>query len=336
MIQKPMVSVLMPVYNAEKYIAGAIQSILDQTYSNIEILVTDDCSSDDSGKIIDQFTDSRIRKFKNPTNRGYLKTCNNLFEIASGEFFAFQDADDWSDPTRIESTMEKLLDDSSLGLCGCNYKRISVRNKVIQISHYPEKDEDIRKSIEIHKGLPLCGAAVIVRKSVYQAIGGYREFFGRYGYEHIDWFFLASEKYKVENIAAPLYNYRYIRNSFSLSNQLTNYMKFNMVDIVWFLRVQRKEHGDDALQNSTLKADLNAYLNGLEKSFWSDRKLVYSRMVKRFSANMDYWEAITAIYAGLSKKEIKLSFAAYLLFCTCKSFIRNLLIVYVKKYVKRT
>jgi glycosyltransferase involved in cell wall biosynthesis len=81
MVHKPLVSVLMPVYNAEKYIADAIQSMIDQTYANIEILVTDDCSTDGSGSIIDQFTDRRIRKFKNPTNIGYLKTCNNLFNL---------------------------------------------------------------------------------------------------------------------------------------------------------------------------------------------------------------------------------------------------------------
>jgi len=326
----------MPVYNAEKYIAVAIKSILDQTYANIEILVTDDCSTDNSGTIIDQFTDSRIRKFKNPTNLGYLKTCNNLFKLAAGEFFAFQDADDWSDPIRIETTMQNLLADTSLGLCGCNYKRISAANKVTEISHYPEKDEDIREYIEIKKRLPLCGATVIVRKSVYQAIGGYREFFGRYGHEHIDWFFLASEKFKTGNVAAPLYNYRYIRNSFSLSDQLVNFMKFYMVDILWFLKMQRKEHGVDGIQDNSMAAELNAYLNSLEKSFWSDRKSVYFRMVTRFSANMDYLEALYSTYNGLSKKEIKLSFAAYLLFCTCKMFFRNLIRVSrLKKSGKR-
>jgi glycosyltransferase involved in cell wall biosynthesis len=336
MVRKPLVSVLMPVYNTEKYIAGAIQSMIDQTYTNLEILITDDCSTDDSGKIIDQFTDSRIRKFKNPTNLGYLKTCNNLFSLASGEFFAFQDADDWSDPTRIEFTMEKLLADNSIELCGCNYKRISARNKVTHTSHYPEKDEDIRVYMEINKSLPICGATVVLRKSVYEAIGGYREFFDRFGYEHIDWFFLASEKYKIANIAAPLYNYRYIRNSFSLSNQLVDYMKFNMIDIVWFLSVQRKEHGADALQDSSLQDDLNAYLKSLEKSFRSDRKSVYSRMVNRFSANMDYWEALSATYSGISKEEINPLFALYLLFITFKAFLRNLYIIYVKKYIKRT
>lgn len=332
MVHEPLVSVLMPVYNAGKYIAGAIQSIIDQTYTNIEILVTDDCSTDDSATIIDQFKDSRIRKFKNPKNMGYLRTCNNLFSLASGEFFAFQDADDWSDPTRIESTMDKLLSDPSLGLCGCNYNRYSARNKVIEKSHFPEKDEDIRAYIEIKKRLPLCGAAVIVRKSVYKDIGGYRDFYDRYGYEHIDWFFLASEKYKIGNIAAPLYNYRYVRNSFSLSNKLDDYMKFNMVDILWFLRVQRRDHGADAIQDRNLAADLNIYLNSLEKSFWSDRKSVYSRMVLRFNGNRDYLEALSTIRKGITASEIKLSFAAYLLFRTCKSFFRNMLLNIVKTF----
>ncbi len=78
-MQQPLVSIVMPAYNAEKYIAESVNSILAQTYKNFELLIADDCSTDRTREILSAFNDSRISFHPNETNQGYLKTCNKLF-----------------------------------------------------------------------------------------------------------------------------------------------------------------------------------------------------------------------------------------------------------------
>ena len=92
----PLVSVIMPAYNAEKYIEEAVSSVLSQTYKNWELLILDDCSSDCTAEIAEYFAslDTRIRLLRNPQNMGVAKTRNRGFDIAKGEWIALLDSDD--------------------------------------------------------------------------------------------------------------------------------------------------------------------------------------------------------------------------------------------------
>jgi glycosyltransferase involved in cell wall biosynthesis len=117
---KPKISVLMPAYNCENYIAKAITSILNQTYSNFDLLICDDGSTDNTGNIIKSFTDPRIKKFTNEKNKGYLKTYNYLLSLATGELVAFQDADDWSSNTRLQEQLEIFNMHDDIYLTACN------------------------------------------------------------------------------------------------------------------------------------------------------------------------------------------------------------------------
>jgi len=97
----PKISVLMPVYNGEKYLKEAIRSILAQTFSDFEFLIINDGSTDNSVKIIESFDDPRIRLIHNPENIGLAETCNRGLELASGEYIARMDCDDISLPERF-------------------------------------------------------------------------------------------------------------------------------------------------------------------------------------------------------------------------------------------
>lgn len=323
-VNLPLVSVIMPVYNAEKYIAQALESILKQTYSNLEILIADDASNDNSKAIIELYNDSRIKKYHNETNLGYLQTCNKLFEIATGDFIAFQDADDWSELNRIEKTLSPLLNDGTLGMCGCNFKRINDKtNKIITQSTFPTTDHEIKEFIRKNKTLPFCGASVIFRKEVYKNIGGFRVFFDRIRYEHFDWFMLVSEKYKVANITDQLYSYRFVVNSFSRENRLFDYKKFYASKIAWFLHEQRIKYGFDALQNREVYPEFVAFLDSLEKYFWKDRYKVYRSVVLQMADNGKFNTALTTSLAGYKSKEIGFQSFLYLNFRILRSFIAN-------------
>ena len=90
----PLVSVIMPAYNAEKYIAEAIESVIAQTYTNWELIVVDDCSTDNTEKIVRGFNDCRIVIIKNDRNSGPAVSRNKAIERAKGEYIAFLDSDD--------------------------------------------------------------------------------------------------------------------------------------------------------------------------------------------------------------------------------------------------
>ncbi|MEO5998180.1 MAG: glycosyltransferase [Chitinophagaceae bacterium] len=98
----PLVTVLMPVYNAEKYLEEAIDSILQQTLTDFELLIIDDASVDSSVQIINRYNDPRIRLVKNENNLGISATLNRGIEMCSTELIARMDADDISYPTRLQ------------------------------------------------------------------------------------------------------------------------------------------------------------------------------------------------------------------------------------------
>ncbi len=98
------VSIVMPAYNAEKFIAEAILSVQAQTYSNWELLIVDDCSTDDTAGIVERFAreDTRIRYYKQPENAGAAKARNKAIEMAQGRYLAFLDSDDLWTPDKLE------------------------------------------------------------------------------------------------------------------------------------------------------------------------------------------------------------------------------------------
>ena len=110
MNKQPAITVFMPVYNAEKYLKEAIDSILNQTFQNFELLIIDDGSTDESVKIIEGYTDWRIRLIHNDGNKGLPYTRNRGLFLARGLYLAIMDADDVSVKNRLEiqyNIMEK-------------------------------------------------------------------------------------------------------------------------------------------------------------------------------------------------------------------------------------
>ncbi len=116
----PMISVVMPVYNAEKYVTEAIESILNQSYSDFEFIIIDDCSTDNSYDILHSYVskDNRIRLFKNDMNNKLPKTLNFGISQAKGKYIARMDADDISLPERFAKQIEFMESHPEVGVCG--------------------------------------------------------------------------------------------------------------------------------------------------------------------------------------------------------------------------
>lgn len=123
----PLVSIVLPVYNAELFVAKAINSILQQTYTEFEFIIINDGSTDGSEQIILSFNDNRIRYIKNDTNLKLIATLNKGIALAQGAYIARMDADDESYPNRLRQQVAFMQANPAVGALGTYAKRIDIR-----------------------------------------------------------------------------------------------------------------------------------------------------------------------------------------------------------------
>lgn len=141
MVIKPLVSVVIPVYNGREVIIPAIRSMLAQTWENVEIIVVDDKSTDGTAEIISTtFDDDRIRLIRHRQNQGAALARNSGIAVAKGDFIAFMDADDISVPERIEAQIRFLENQGSLvGAVGSSVELFGRDNGAIDVLCAPEE-----------------------------------------------------------------------------------------------------------------------------------------------------------------------------------------------------
>ncbi len=132
----PLVSIVMPAHKAEASIVSAIESLLGQQYSNLEILVVDDSSSDATYSAVEKITKThpRVRLLSNDLGRGAALARNVGMQAATGKYLTFQDADDVSVPERIEHQLAALLSDRRAVLSRCDYSRVDKSGQAIRIN----------------------------------------------------------------------------------------------------------------------------------------------------------------------------------------------------------
>lgn len=123
-----MVSVIIPSYNREKTILRAVNSVLNQTYKDIEVIVVDDCSTDNTLDVVKSIKDSRLKFFKLDKNSGACVARNFGIEKSNGEFIAFQDSDDEWLPEKLEKQMNVFKNNSDVDLVFCQFKKIEKEN----------------------------------------------------------------------------------------------------------------------------------------------------------------------------------------------------------------
>ncbi len=128
----PKVSVIMPCYNVEKYVGEAIESILNQTFTDFEFIIINDGSTDNTANIIRQYakSDERIKFIDNEKNSGFIATSNQCLDVATGEYIAKMDSDDISTPERLEKQVKFLDANPEFGMVGCWYQRFGTLQDV--------------------------------------------------------------------------------------------------------------------------------------------------------------------------------------------------------------
>ena len=197
-----MISVVMPNYNGEKFIAQAIESILNQTYKDFEFIIIDDCSTDNSWNIIQEYArkDKRIRAYRNEKNLGVSGTLNYGLSHVTGEFIARMDSDDISSKLRFEKQVKKL--EEGFDVVGSDIKIINSSSKIIGSRVYRD---DISNVIVIES--PLAHPSVMFRASLIKDLGVYSSSF-KVSQDYDLWLRFYSYGAKFHIIHEPLLRYR--------------------------------------------------------------------------------------------------------------------------------
>lgn len=220
-----LVSVITPVYNAEKYIGEMIDSVLLQTYKNIELVLVDDCSKDNSFDVIKKYNDDRIIYHKQEKNMGAGVARNTALEIARGQYVAFLDADDIWENNKIEKQIELMKNTNSW----FSYTGASI------ISDDGEFTKKIRKVKFKCSYKKLLKNTMIITSSVLidrNHCGDFRMSEIRSGQDYATWLMLLRKKGVAYGVREPLCRYRIANNSLS-SN------KFKSIKQVY--NIQRKQ-----------------------------------------------------------------------------------------------
>jgi len=215
----------MPVFNGEKTLRVAIESVLCQTYSNFELIIIDDGSQDQSLAIIKQFSDKRIRLFTQ-TNSGLAKTLNVAILHSNGDLIARQDQDDISMSTRIEKQVKRFNQNSNLVLLGTRGRTINDQGELIGKIRVPTKNLDLKYLVNFYN--PFIHTSVMIRTKVLKEIGGYSEDDERQPPEDFELWGRIQEMGEIENLKECLIQYRLSVSSMSRKYEETiavNYKK---------------------------------------------------------------------------------------------------------------
>jgi glycosyltransferase involved in cell wall biosynthesis len=204
-MKRPLVSVIIPNYNYSQYVGEAVESVLSQTYANVEISVVDDGSKDNSLEILQTFRD-KIKIVKQQ-NAGVSVARNNGVANSNGEFIAFLDADDVWLPEKIEKQIALFLNDKDLGLVHVAVQDIDAAGKNLE-THFNGLSGDVSQELLLFKGAVILGggSGIMISRKVFEEVGGFDLRLST----SADWdiFYQISSRYKVGFISEILLKYR--------------------------------------------------------------------------------------------------------------------------------
>jgi glycosyltransferase involved in cell wall biosynthesis len=203
---KPLVSVIMAAFNEERYIRRAIESILNQTYENIELIVVDDYSTDRSVEICRAIKDPRLRIHTKTNEPKNLASSRNIgVRMAKGEYIIYQDADDESVPTRIEKQLNEALKNPGKRVVGCSIKRIEKGIERVLRMHEFHKDI-IKGFTRLYKRATIIAGTILLPKIIMQEIPYRVRFNNTEDWDHMLRLY-ESGKVEFYNCQEPLYIY---------------------------------------------------------------------------------------------------------------------------------
>lgn len=289
----PILSVLMSAYNAEKYIEQAIKSILNQSFTDFELIIADDGSVDKTKTLINEFcADFRIIVDHNSENIGKTATINRLFYLSSGKYITIHDADDYSELDRFSQQIDFLEKNPDYGVCGTSFTTVDSNGDFFSRTLMKQNHDDIIDSLG--EGSQIHGPTAIVRREYITKIGEiYRPYFEN-NYEDIDFLYRILTQAKAYNLQGYLYNYRILSNS--LCRKEVTVKNRNLYKIVLYLTNQRFLNGIDDLDLGRVDK-VNKHLHSITEGYRVDPSKIYREAASYYM----YWN----LYAKAIRASIK-------------------------------
>jgi glycosyltransferase involved in cell wall biosynthesis len=201
-MMKPLVSVVMPVYNADKFVVEAIESILNQSYTYFELIIVNDASTDESAKKILQIDDRRIQILENERNSGIVFSRNRGLNVAKGKYIAIIDSDDIALPNRLERQVEYLESHPYCGICGSYYQIIDQNGSKKVSFKVPTTAKDNKTFLLFN--VPFCQSTIMMPSKIAKS------FQYRVGFDIIEDYEIANRiarEYDICNL--PIYTTLY-------------------------------------------------------------------------------------------------------------------------------
>lgn len=222
----PKVSVVMPVFNGERYLREAIDSILSQDFPDFEFVIVDDGSTDSSLDILEEYKakDTRVVCHKMAQNSGIVSALNAGVNVAKGEYIARMDADDISMQNRIAAQVV-FLDDTGIAAVGANYIKFRGSNSTGRNTKLPLVSTEVRKQLPYT--CCLGHPTVMFRKQAFDQVGGYSPQYAKGGAEDYDLWLRMSLEHELANLKEPLLRYREHEGSLTASADAGDRYAFN-------------------------------------------------------------------------------------------------------------
>ncbi|NQV00083.1 MAG: glycosyltransferase [Parcubacteria group bacterium] len=288
-MKKPKMSVIMSVYDGERYLAESIESILNQTFSDLEFIIIDDGSIGNSLNIIKEYQrkDSRIKIIINKTNIGLTKSLNRGIKLAQGRYIARQDTDDVSLPQRLAKQYSFLEKNKDILLCGTNFDYIDERGNVLQRKSdiFPTSFNSLKKILPT-KNCLIHASITFRNNDIY-----YRDKF-YYAQDYDLYLNIISQKCKISNLPNKLVLYRLDPDAISVTHK-TSQKKFSEIARKFYR--QRMQKGIDKykfLNKDKILAERN------EKSA---KKIAIEDKIKFYLKNKEYKKAREVYYKDYLK-----------------------------------
>jgi glycosyltransferase involved in cell wall biosynthesis len=287
------VSVVMPVHNALPYLDAAVESVLGQNFSDFEFVILDDASTDGSTEQLREWAgkDSRIRLIEGKTNLGPALSSQRVAQAARAPVVARQDADDISEPERLNSQLEVLNSNTEVGVVGGLYDIIDAQGRII-------RKPDIWRLL--HPTMPPFGnGPLMYRKSVFEQVGGYRE--ECEFWEDKDLIIRMAAVSKVAVVAQSIYRVRQSTASTRIASEQARLER--AIDLMYRCIAQLEQCGnyEDLLQNRHLqsKVDPRVFISLGSILLWSGgRPRVFRRMLRRAKLGIDFRSMVGIVWAA--------------------------------------
>jgi glycosyltransferase involved in cell wall biosynthesis len=307
----PAISVIMPVYNAECFVADALHSILRQSFSDFECIVINDGSTDGTKKILEDIaiSDSRIKLIQHE-KRGLVATLNEGLTTARASLIARMDADDISLPDRLHIQWRKMKKEKNIILSGCAVRYMSPDGRLGRKAFFP-RSEGI--STHLYWGSPFSHPTVIFRRDSVLSVGGYREVFTFC--EDYDLWLRIHKLGKMDNIPVILYYYRLHEQSVSRQNIHPQRKNTLITQALW---LAEKISGDTGYANiSECLPDFHAIpLPSIEQHLLAGRILaLYPHLLGDTDDDPESLFLYNMVYQALPHPEAKYALALYHIKC---------------------